>query len=240
MRVEVIGRLFQDTYSIDLHNHQCWEFVYYTHGGGVVYMNGEPVPFEAGDLFLIPPGVIHGEQAEGGFRNYYCSTNTCDIYTRTYFKLHDHDEAFLQVFERMYLEYHLQRNNWRSIVDTLLQLLNQYVISGMQEPQLNPYVAQAVTDILENMSDASFSVDAMISHYPFQKNYFVRLFKGQMGKTPLQYLTEHRISYAGQLLSTRESSGRSLKEIARMAGFTDYYYFSRVFKKTTGRAPSEW
>ncbi len=240
MRVELVGHLFQDTYSIALHSHQCWEYVYYTSGSGILYVDGEEIPFMAGELFVMPPGVVHGERAEGGFQNYHCSISSCDFSAKSYVKISDRDGAFLSLMEGMYREYHLQRKNWRSIVDTHLQLLDQYIYSFLQEPTLNYYVSVAVTAMLDNLSNSQFSVDAMISEFPFHRNYFVRLFQGQIGKTPLRFLTDHRISYAIQLLETRESSGLSLKEISRMAGYQDYYYFSRVFKKSTGRAPSDW
>lgn len=240
MKVDWVGYLFQDEYSIAPHSHQCWEYIYYTNGSGIVCIDGEEVPFKSKDLFLIPPGVVHGERAEGGFRNYHCLISSCDLTEKSYIKITDRDDALFHVMEGMYKEYHLQRKIWASIVDTHLQLMNQYIYSFLQEPKLNHYVAKALSVILENISNPSFSVDAMISSFPFHKNYFIRLFRSQIGKSPFRFLADHRISYATQLLDTRESSGLTLKEISRMAGYQDYYYFSRVFKKATGRSPSDW
>ena len=110
MRVELIGHLFQDTYIIALHSHQCWEYGYYTSGCGTVYMNDEAIPFKAGELFIIPPGVVHGEHAEGGFQNYHCSVSSCNLKTKSYIRIEDRDHSFLTVMEGMHREYHLQRN----------------------------------------------------------------------------------------------------------------------------------
>jgi YesN/AraC family two-component response regulator len=43
------------------------------------------------------------------------------------------------------------------------------------------------------------------------------------------------LKFAGQLLSL---TGMSVKEIAAFVGFGDPYYFSRMFKKLIGVAPS--
>ena len=240
MRVDLVGHLFQDTYSIALHSHKCWEYVYYTSGSGTVFMNDEEVAFKAGDLFIIPPGIVHGELAESGFQNYHCSVSVCVFSGKEYVKISDRDDSIRGVMEQMHREYHLQRNNWAAIVDTHLQLLDQYVYSFSQEPKRNPYVSTAISVMLENLSNPHFSVEDMIEGFPFHKNYFMRLFQKQVGKTPLRFLIDRRMAYATQLLETRGTSGLSLQEIARMAGYQDYYYFSRTFKKSTGHAPSDW
>ena len=240
MRIKLVGHLFCDTYSIALHKHQCWEYVYYTRGGGIVYMDGEAIPFTAGDFFIIPPGIVHGEDAKGGFQNYYCSISSCDLPNNGYIKLEDRDGVLFNAMEHMYMEYHLQRKNRSAIVDTHLQLIEQYIYSFWDEPNSNRYVSAAVSTILENISNPDFSIDTMIEGYPFQKNYFMRMFQSQVGKTPLRFLIDHRMSYAKQLLDAQEISGLSLKEISYMAGYHDYYYFSRTFKKSVGCSPSVW
>jgi AraC-like DNA-binding protein len=63
------------------------------------------------------------------------------------------------------------------------------------------------------------------------------VFKNYTGMTPYQYFIQLKIHRAKELLGL----GRySVKEIAFTLGFSDPYYFSRLFKKKTGIAPSEW
>ena len=42
------------------------------------------------------------------------------------------------------------------------------------------------------------------------------------------------------LFSLYEQDDRTIKEIAAQTGFEDAHYFSRVFKKKTGRSPEMW
>jgi AraC-like DNA-binding protein len=58
-----------------------------------------------------------------------------------------------------------------------------------------------------------------------------------VGKSPIDYLTEYRINEACNLL---RSSNLSIAEVAISVGFFDQFYFSRVFKKAVGMPPSKY
>jgi two-component system, response regulator YesN len=80
-----------------------------------------------------------------------------------------------------------------------------------------------------------------MSEIPLSIDHCRRLFIKETGKTPSEYLTEKRINYAKLLLETRlRNNSISVKEIANHVGFDDPYYFSRVFKKVTGKSPTKW
>ena len=51
------------------------------------------------------------------------------------------------------------------------------------------------------------------------------------------YLTKVRIRNAQTLL--RENNLK-IYEVAQMVGYTNSYYFNRIFKKTTGQTPLEY
>jgi AraC-like DNA-binding protein len=66
---------------------------------------------------------------------------------------------------------------------------------------------------------------------------FSTLFKGLFGATPNQYIMARRLAYAKKLLGTERCS---VLETSERCGFSDIYYFSKVFKKAYGIAPSKW
>jgi len=67
--------------------------------------------------------------------------------------------------------------------------------------------------------------------------YFRKLFRHHFGKSPQQALTEMRLRYAGDLLS---SGYYSQKEASQLAGFSDVKYFRTVFKKHFALTPAEY
>ena len=66
---------------------------------------------------------------------------------------------------------------------------------------------------------------------------FSHIFKEGMGVSPHEYLTRIRIEKAIQLL---ENSNLTVAEIAEQTGFSGQNYFSRAFKRYTGKTPREY
>lgn len=66
------------------------------------------------------------------------------------------------------------------------------------------------------------------------KPYLIRIFKRNLGTSPLQYINQKKIERAQLLLITREIT---VKEVAYTLGFNDHSYFIRLFKKITGVTP---
>ncbi len=66
---------------------------------------------------------------------------------------------------------------------------------------------------------------------------FNDLFKSNFDTTPNRYVTARRIEHAKSML---EAENLTITEIAALCGFSDIYYFSKVFKQICGVPPSKW
>ena len=65
---------------------------------------------------------------------------------------------------------------------------------------------------------------------------FNDLFKGVFGITPNRYIVLRRIEQAKRMLETKSLT---VTEVAELCGFSDVYYFSKVFKQICGIPPSK-
>lgn len=73
-----------------------------------------------------------------------------------------------------------------------------------------------------------------LSAVPYNPDYFRRVFRRQVGLTPIKYQEFKRMERAMGMLA----GGRSVKQTAAAVGYTDNYYFSRMFKHYIGISPA--
>ncbi len=102
-----------------------------------------------------------------------------------------------------------------------------------EEPSLE-YVENAVRFIAHNYSRAVDTSD-IAGSVGISRSHLYRVFMKHLDTPPNEYLTRFRISRACELL---EHSPLPISAIAASVGYEDQLYFSRVFKKITGRPPS--
>jgi len=72
----------------------------------------------------------------------------------------------------------------------------------------------------------------------FSPDYLSRIYKKSTGQSPLKYLILLRINEAKRLLTN--NLDLDIKTIGELVGYSDQYYFSRIFKNQTKYYPSEY
>lgn len=105
-----------------------------------------------------------------------------------------------------------------------------------EEPQKSKRLADLFGYVdLHFTEDLSLSV--LAEYFGYNPKYLSRVFKREKGKGLSFYLTEKRVEKAKGMLS---SGTLPVKEVALRCGFSDEYYFMRVFRKKTGLSPSAY
>lgn len=75
----------------------------------------------------------------------------------------------------------------------------------------------------------------LAEQFQLTPQYINALFKRELGVTPVEFLNRLRVEKAASLLR----GGTSVKDAAEAVGFSDAFYFSKVFKRLQGLPPSE-
>lgn len=128
-------------------------------------------------------------------------------------------------------------------VDVCYQILCESVavrraVMEEEEPAAGKdYLAEALAYIEANLKEEELSIVAVASHVYLNPVYFGRVFKNTFHMTFKKYLLQQRMERAKGLL---EEEGHSIGEICEQVGISNPSYFSHLFKKYTGRLPSEY
>ncbi len=104
--------------------------------------------------------------------------------------------------------------------------------------------AAAQTDIItEIVSDIRHNYGSRLLLTPYAEKYHYsvehlsRIFKESTGESFTAYVVGIKMQKAAELM---DRGSVSLKEIACRVGYTDYYQFSKIFKKHIGLSPKEY
>ena len=118
-----------------------------------------------------------------------------------------------------------------SILDEILTCAD--VRCSEQDREL---VEQAVT-YMKNHHMERLTVAKLAGQYGLNSRQFAYVFQKYTGTAPLEYITDLRLRRARELLCT---TACSIAEISACVGYSDPYYFSKLFKKHTGFCPSAY
>ena len=94
----------------------------------------------------------------------------------------------------------------------------------------NEIVMGKLIDRITENPCRDYSIVKLASECNMSPTHFRRIFDKYTGSSPKEFILSLKISRAKQLLS----EGKSIKEVAELAGFNDIFYFMRAFKKMTG------
>ena len=96
---------------------------------------------------------------------------------------------------------------------------------------------EAIVDMMRENCDKSYSLDELCKISGLSSSHFRMLFKEMTGLSVVQFQNRLRMDRAKDLIL---SGSCNVTEAASAVGFSNVYYFSRLFRKLTGKNPSEY
>lgn len=229
------------SFDVRWHTHETWELIYCTSGQGAFrFQDGTIVPYHAGETVVIPPNVVHANSSEEGFTNIHLNIqNPAFPYTNV-FKIQDENGLLYQAVVNARRYYTSDKNKRELVLSSLGELIVSYLIVFRSNTEFSEPVEQIRRTILKNYASTEFALDEYIRSMPFHYDYLRKIFKKEIGMSPLEYMTSLRMKNAERLLSTMWTNGCAIGEIAHMCGYENALYFSRVFKKYYGCSPTQF
>jgi AraC-like DNA-binding protein len=228
-----------------------YQLVYVTQGRGCFASEDSSWTVLPGSVLAVFPGLRHSYRPdpETGWEEHWVGFKgpAADALrdsgfhspANPFFQVGVH-ESILSVFSEIFSVVEAQEPYFQFRAGALVLVLLSEVLGrarkAEQHCESEALVEKAKYLMTENI-DGAMNVDEVGERLGVSQTRFYESFKAYTGMTPYQYFIQLKIHRAKEILS---SGGTSVKEVAFRLGFDDQYYFSRLFKKKTGVAPSGW
>ena len=226
------------TVSAPEHKHNYYEIIFYRNGYGHFDLKEKSLPISPGKFIIVPPETVHASKYEESAETIFIKGDFKHIFSfSTPVEVFDDDEksgAFLAEFMLR------SRFSPPEYLDSLANALAHFLMQNIRtEKSTSSVLHSIVTEISNNFFDSDINVNEILKRSGYAEDYIRAQFKLFTGKTPIEFLTEMRISHACYLIEIYGSS-LPLTEIAEKCGYTDYVYFSRRFKQMMGTSPKNY
>jgi len=151
-------------------------------------------------------------------------------------------QLVLQAFEDVYacLNYNFSDSGLLSMSSKLMNLLS---VIRLHRKHRHPRRQAAEDSVLRTIKfmrqhlDMNLTLDDLATQSGQSVPYYCRRFKERTDQSPMSYFIHLKLQKACELLVQTDLS---VKDVAEELGYKDPYYFSRLFKKIQGYAPSQY
>lgn len=257
------GKIERTTSENNYHTHNFPEIGIILEGSGTYHYQDEFVPVQAGDVLIFNPGVGHESVIYSpedyrmeffvGFTNVQFNgmrKNHIDLRDGATL-LHTQGKTrrtIARLCEEMDKENLARNPGWYFMLKSaLIQLLLTIVREQLElrdsaggiavELVQKKHVAGQIADYLDEHYAERISLDLIAEKMYLSPYYISKIFKAEIGESPIHYLIRVRMERAKELL--KEDASLPIAEIAERVGYEDVYHFSKLFKKAYGMPPSK-
>ncbi len=220
-------------------------YAYLVFRGSATLRTGQKdFPLERGSLFFTFPYQHHRFDDCDDFTFLYISFNGNGVATLLE-SLGITKENFLFPDFAHTIEFWMNsiRRVNRTNANTLTESVLMYTLSFIDGKDGAPVLKKgdnfdAIMEYIDhNYASKDISIKKIADIFFYSDKYLSSLFMKKTGVKFTHYLNEKRIKYAQRLIAGGNSN---ISDISFKCGFSDPFYFSKVFKKITGESPTAY
>ena len=238
-------------YHMPFHWHMDYELIHVISGRLNLHLNGVSCSLTSGENAWISSGTVHGGTADECV--YECVVvNLNDLLPNkswvipTYFGKLPQESPFTDISNEIFATIKKRQTKYKWItLGLFFQMVGSILNIDRNELSNTDKIynskhhnsIKSVLTYIQVHYNEQITLEDLSRTAFMSPKYFCRAFFEMVGKTPIDYLIFYRIQRACEKLVT---SDLSISEVALQSGFNDISYFSRMFKRHKGEAPSAW
>lgn len=225
-----------------------YDLFYVWSGEGTVVLNGKQYRVQKGHCFLFKPGDVttatHNPQNPLVLTYIHFDVTEAPQMVPIAHRVVENSilfESLLTQYVRLFLV-----KAYGAEIEAKLILKQLMILLLREEQEKEEKLADTSNKLLETIleianyvqqhSGEPHTIDSLAARANLSPRYFSQKFKEIIGQTVRSFIISSRIKRAEHLL---HYAGMTVTETAYALGYNDLHFFSRQFKKYTGRNPSE-
>ncbi len=223
--------------------------IYCIEGKGMINVEGKIYSVKGSEAFCIPRGKKHRYYADSedpwsilwihfkGENTRYFPLNECKtVQINSKYSENRMTGFFNLIFRVLERNYTMGNFIYLSQVLSLLLAEVYYRERAEESSDQNRQVTMVIRFMYKNLT-RQLTLEEISEEVKLSKSYMNSIFKEQTGRSPVDFFIHVKMQEACKLL---ESTNMYIYEISVSLGYTDPYYFSRIFKKVVGVSPKEY
>lgn len=228
-----------------------YQIIYITKGEGVFETSGRHYDVKPGSIIMVFPGVRHFYKPvyEIGWMEYWVGFKGGHFELLRERGFLNPQEPFIEIglqnnvldlYNEIIAEVRDQKPLYQIVASSkILALIAEINACARRRAQAShaAQVVEAAKCMMVEKIYGDIDINSIATALGISASRLNEIFKTYTSMTPYQYYIHIKIHAAKSLL---EQGDLSVKEVAYRLGFEDQYHFSRLFKKKTGIAPSQW
>ncbi|WP_026884156.1 AraC family transcriptional regulator [Clostridium akagii] len=233
------------------------ELIFITGGKGYILFGNKRYQLKDGTLLYLCPNVLYSIEIDS--ENPLCVMTVHFSYANVGFSGDEWNITkeidrlpldFVQILKDYYQINNIFKKlveNWASKLPgyefstkTLLRELLFEIFQNIKKNSQNYSTSLKVEKIIEYMRqniDTRLTLAELSQLVQLSSPYLSSVFKETTGYSVIGFFNKIKVDKAKELIIEGD---KKIKEVAKVLGFTDEFYFSRIFKKIEGVSPSEF
>ena len=224
-------------------------YIYCMEGSGKFIVEGEEYTLQANQAFCIPRFRKHTYYASEedpwsilwvhfkGTDTVYYPLDECRI---IHFNSQNASNRMQFLFDLLFrvLESNYTLGNFIYISQVLEVILSETYYREKHNTTLeqNKHVTNIIRYMYKHLTE-NLTLEQVVEEFQLSKSYLNTIFQKYTQHAPMDFFISLKMKRACQLL---RASDNYIYEIAQKLGYSDQYYFSRIFKKMVGMSPREY
>lgn len=239
-------------------NKSCYVFHFVVKGKGYLYYKNQVESISQGECFMISPNshVKYRPDSKDPWQYFWMEVNgnlvkkilNCVDFPshNMHIALENISTIFDYFLDLLDEEKFLRNTNAETLrVNSILLNIFSCIISEYGKEEHSPLLSKEeiqIKKIIEyinsNYTSPNITIKKIADYFFFDQAYLTRIFKKNMGVSPMKYIIYLRMQRAVELLKKKKAF--SISQIAYALGYKNQFYFSKEFKKHFGVPPSKY